>query len=229
VYEALAADAANQAVVVYTTDEAQVEGLANQLVAQEDTRALLVADECSLQVRVNLERRLAAHRERLRVIAIDNDLREDPIRADFVRLARMSAGDVEAILTGNYQTLLAERTRAYASLAEGFIRLAVDLCRHDRLVPPEGNIGQVIPFFREHYLERRLGGEELNALLLVSLLARVGYRGDVEKQLADLCDSCPAAGLGPERVVVIARRLKQSPRFPRDRTALSRRRWGTDP
>ena len=214
VYEALVLDEGIQSVVVYTTNESDAEALANHLAGNSEMKALIVADECSQMTAVKLDRTLRAHSKRLRVISIDNQQQSEQTSLGELRLSRLTSHDVEKILAINFQGLPPDRLRAFASLSEGFVRLAVDLCEHDHLIPLDGSIGvSLTEFFRRHYLAARLQEEELNAVLIVSLLTRVGFTGDVANQLEDLCTMCPDAGLNAARVIQIARKLKQSPGF----------------
>ena len=97
-------------------------------------------------------------------------------------------------------------------LQRGSSGLAVDLCENDHLIPPDGRVESVFGFFHDFYLQRRLKTDELNAVLLISLLPRVGYRDDVADELAALCGH-PMIGLRPPEVVQVAQRLRQSPGF----------------
>jgi hypothetical protein len=214
VYEALLLNQGIKSVVVYTTNESDAEDLANQLTANPELTALIVADECSQLTAVKLDRNLRAHSKRLRVISIDNQQQSEQTSLGELRLDRLTRDDVEKILAINYQGLPPDRLRAFANLSEGFVRLAVDLCDNDHLIPPDGSIGiSLTEFFRRTYLAARLEDEELNAVLIVSLVTRVGFTGDVSSQLEDLCKMFPDVGLSAARVIHIARKLKQSPGF----------------
>ena len=210
--ESLLNHAAHQGLVIYSVNENKALEFA-QIIARDERerKAILVSDECSLESRVRLGQIVKGCADRLRVIAIDNSLQRVPDAGE-VRLTQMSVGEVEAILATNFPTILAERRLGYARLAQGFVRLAVDLCEHDALVPADGRVDSVFGFFRDHYLQRRLKPEELDAVQLVSLLPRVGYRDEVSDQLERLCNH-PMIGLRKNDVVGVATRLRQSPGF----------------
>ena len=209
--EALSQQAAHHALLAYTTDEKFALELAQLIARDPRAQAILVADECSLEIRDRLRQLLPGCSDRLRVIAIDNSLQRAG-GAGEVRLVRITSQEVDAILARNYPALPPDRRRSYAALAEGFVRLAVDLCENDHLIPPDGRVESVFGFFHDFYLQRRLQSDELHSVLLISLLPRVGYRDDVADELAALCGH-PMIGLRAPDVVQIAHRLRQSPGF----------------
>jgi hypothetical protein len=211
-YEALAGLPGYEALVLYTADEAAAVEFVHWLAQERGARAVLVADECTVEVRVRLAALQAAHVDRLRIIAIDNTLQRGSGGAGEVRLTRMSDQEVETILERNYPHLPSDRRRGYVHLCRGFVRLAVDMCQHDVDVPADGSVGSLFGFFHDTYLQRRLEVAELDAVRLVSLLPRIGYRDDVAGELAALC-AHPMLGLRPPEVVQISQRLRQSPGF----------------
>jgi hypothetical protein len=211
-YEALAGLPGYEALVVYTADEAAALEFVHWLAQERGGRAVLVADECTVEMRIRLAELQAAHVDRLRVIAIDNTLQRGTGGAGEVRLTRMQDWEVETILEWNYPTLPPDRRRGYVHLCHGFVRLAVDMCQHDLYVPADGTVGSLFGFFHDTYLQRRLEAPELDAVRLVSLLPRIGYRDEVADELAVLCGH-PMIGQRPSDVVQIAHRLRQSPGF----------------
>jgi hypothetical protein len=210
VYEALTSNRDNHARVIYTRNEIEAERVADLLANDDRFCGLIVADECSVRFRVILERRLESHAGRLRVIAIDNRPEDEPIGSGEIRLGPMSEREVNEVLALHFPQLDAERRRAFVDLSAGFVRLAVELCRQSDLIPAEGHIGSVLTFFRDHYLRSRLRPEEQVVVEAISLLPRIGYRGDLRQQLEGLCQ---AVGLTPDQVVQTASRLKQAPGF----------------
>jgi hypothetical protein len=211
VCEALLGDPARDALVVVTSDERLALEFVRVVAKDRQTRAILVADECSLNFRVDLERVAEACSDRLRVVALDNSLQREG-GAGEIRLTHLEKGEVDTVLERNFPDLPTDRRRAYSDLARGFVRLAVDLCRHDDLVPPDGRIDSVFGFFHDTYLRRRLRPEELDAVELVSLLPRVGYRDDMGFELERLC-ALPLVGLRAGDVVKAANKLRQAPGF----------------
>ena len=209
VYEALRIASQNHARLVYTRDEVEA-GRVAHILANNDRFAIIVADECTVQARVDLERRLQQHCSRIRVIAIDNTLQYKPTGTGEIHLQRLAEAEVEKILEEHFPALPWERRRAFIRLSGGFVRLALDLCRQSHLIPPEGAIGSVLGFFREHYLDHRLPPRDREVVEAIALLPRVGYRADIRQQLELLCQ---ATGLQADRVVQTAVRLKQAPGF----------------
>jgi hypothetical protein len=210
VYESLVARAENLARVVYTTNEVEAEKIAEILANEDRFSAILVADECSVDSQVRLERRLQPHSHRLRLIAVDNRQQEEPSEIGEVRLVRMSENEVEQILETNSPELPRERRWSFVRLSGGFIRLARDLCTNSHLIPPDGSIGPVLSFFRNHYLRHRLPAEDQKVVEAIALLSKVGYKGDLRRQLEWLCQ---AVDLQPNQVVETATKLKQAPGF----------------
>jgi len=209
--EALLEGASHHALVLYTDDEKAAHEFAQVIARDNRLRAILVADECTLEFRDRLRQLLPGCADRLRVIAIDNSLQRAGGTGE-VRLTQIDIPDVEAILSRNFSDLPPDRRLSYARLAQGFVRLAVDLCEHDALVPPDGRVDSVFGFFHDYYLERRLRPEELEGVLLISLLPRVGYRDDVVGQLESLC-AHSRIDRRPLNIVEIAHRLRHSPGF----------------
>ena len=165
-YEALQSEAAHEALVGYTCDEKAALEFAHVIARDSRYQAILVADECSLETRDRLRQLLPGCGDRLRIIAIDNSLQRGG--AGEVRLTHLGIGEVDTILERNFPDLPPDRRLGYARLAEGFVRLAVDLCERDVPVPPDGRVDSVFGFFHDYYLQRRLRADELEALLLIS-------------------------------------------------------------
>jgi hypothetical protein len=210
VYESLVAGGENQALVVYSTNEVEAERIADILANDSRFCGIIVADECSVESRVRLERRLQPHANRVRVIAIDNRQQEEPTGTGEIRLERMEEGEVEQVLERQFPGLPLDRLRAFAELSGRFIRLALELCAQSDLIPPAGHLGPVLNFFRDQYLSARLREEERKVVEAVALVPRVGFKGDVRQQLEWLCE---AVGLQTDHVVETAARLKQAPGF----------------
>lgn len=211
VYETLSLIEANQALVVYTTDESKAEMVADILANDDRFTAIIVVDECSVESRVRIDRRLQPHSNRLRVIAIHNRQQDQPTGGGEIRLDQMEEREVEQILERHYPQLSRERLRAFVSWSGRFVRLALELCAQSNLVPPADHLYSLVGFFRDQYLRYRLPHEEERQTIeAIALLPRVGYKGDVRQQLEWLCQ---AVGLNPEKVIEAAARLKQAPGF----------------
>jgi hypothetical protein len=174
------------AVVLYCSDEAGALHVATHLANSQSARAILIADECGPDGRYRLGLLLAGHAGRIRAIAIDNSLQRSHTPDPELSLRKMPEDALREVLARNFPAVSEERRRAYAALAEGFPRLAADLCRADSRIVLAGEVGPVIPGIAD-YLRHRLTLQEREALAAVSLLTKVGYSGDVRSELDVLC------------------------------------------
>ena len=133
--------------VIYSTGD--VSRIATILANQSHTRAILVADESTIESQVNLRQKLDGHRDRIRVITIDN--LPSPVagvRPDF-KLEKMPSEKLEEILESNFPEVPRDRRRAYARLADGYPRFAAYLARHDDRILKSDDLGSVLPSIRE--------------------------------------------------------------------------------
>jgi hypothetical protein len=201
------------ALVVATDDETTAVDVVHCLVNEPSLRAVFVVDGMGVAMRTRLARLLARDAARLRVIAIDNERQDEPAPDGEFRLGALGRQDVERILTANFPEVPNELRWAIADLAAGFLRLAVDMCRHIHLVPQRGDIAALTALLREQYLAARLSPEQRTVVEMVSLVARVGYRGDLADELRTLCAACRSAGLTAEAVSDTALAIRRAPGF----------------
>jgi hypothetical protein len=189
VLEAIATVPELNSLVLYTHDEQVACNIATAIANDENARALLVADECSVAGKERLRQLLAGHSSRVRVVAIDNFGERVVGLAPQCRLDSLSSPEVLAVLDKNFPHIPSDRRWRYAQYSGGFVRLAADLCRHDDLAKASNGVNE--------YICARLRDEDSrNALEVISLLTQVGFRDDVAAQLVDLCglvDRQPAA------------------------------------
>jgi len=209
VYETLASSKTPGGLVVYTDDEQRALGLARFLANDPALRAILVADECGVQTRLRLQQLLRGAKARIRVVSIDNSGERPPLGTPETWLERIPRETVEEILAENYPEVPPERRRVYADLAGGFVRLAADLCRSDGLIVTAGHVGPALGSIRD-YLRARITDEELTVLQALSLVTKVGMKGDVASQLDDLCR---LVNIEPRRCKDFANRLHDGPGF----------------
>ncbi|MCI0489513.1 MAG: hypothetical protein L0229_23230 [Blastocatellia bacterium] len=184
-YEYLASSENARHLVVYTSDEENAKQIAIRLANKQSLQAILVADECGVIGRVQLQALLNGARNRIRIITIDNSQErygQEPLN----RVERITPDTVEVILSRNFPDVPSERRRIYAGLSHGFVRLAADLCGQDGLIQSVGHVGPVLSSIQE-YLRFRLQEERLSVLQALSLVTKVGMKGDVERELDDLC------------------------------------------
>lgn len=174
-----------EGLVVYTQADRALD-VVRSVLNDDEARLILIADECDVRVRHQLGQLLNGHRTRVRVVAIDNTL----VRADSpdpeLSLGKMSGKTLEEVLATNFPQIDVSRRRAYADLAEGFPRLASELCRYDAKIPTHGDVSAIIPKFVDFY-RVRLGDTERSAMGALGLLTKIGYAGDVAAQLTEWC------------------------------------------
>ncbi len=200
-----------EGLVVYTADEAQARRLARIAAARDHVFAVIVADECTLDTRLQLLETLRGHRDRVRVIAIHNENIEIRGGAPRTHLDRIPADTVRRILSSNYPHVPEARRTRYVDLSGGFVRLAADLCDSDALLVGGESLDQGLPSIQSYYSRRLPDPTDRDVLGAVSLVTRVGFREDVSEELVALCR---ALGHPDHRVVLErASRLKDSPGF----------------
>src|SRR5438445_692062 len=190
VYEVLHALPGMDGLVLYSNDEEASVQVARRLANAEapaPVSAVLVADECGVGGRELIRQLLQGHRNRVRVIVIDNSGRRPAAGDPESWLEKMPEQSLEQILFENFQEIPRERRRAYADLARGYPRLAADLCRHDALIAAAGgDVRPAIASVRE-YLTLRLSPEQQQSLAAVSFVTKIGYRGEVGGEIDSLC------------------------------------------
>lgn len=203
VFECLLAQPGARELVLYTPDDQAATNLTLDFIQQDSAYAILVVDECSLQVRVQLEDNLRGHKNRVRVVVIDNSNQRPVQGLPEPQLTKMSMEQVEAVLEANFKEVSPEMRRAAASLSGGFIRLAADFCSH----------GLDAGFTRiESYYDLRLpDSEDRKAVEAVALLTRVGFRDDVKNEFSELCQLLNLSD--PELAKQRLKRLKDQPGF----------------
>lgn len=175
VYEALKAANVSDLVLYTNDDHIGVEMAAS--LANANSTAVLVIDDCPLAARLQIAELLAGSRERIRVITIQSPEQRHHLRADEMWLAKMSDADVDAILDENFPEVASDRRRSYRELSKGYIRLAVELCRNDTLIVASGRVAALADV--AEYLQVRLTTEQMIALQAVAMFHRVGFKDDV--------------------------------------------------
>ena len=209
VYEVLAAVYGASQLLVYTTDEDTALELAYSLAGDQASYAILVADECSLETRVDLDKVLREAKGRVRVIAIDSPSERPPALERENQLEKLTDEIVSQILERNFPGVPADRRRGYTALSGGYVRFAAELCRSDALIAQDGHVAPVLPGI-ERYLRVRVPDQDLRVLEAVSLVTKIGARGDVEHELGSLGQ---IVGMEPRDFLEIADRLHESPGF----------------
>jgi len=209
VFEAIRQMPAAWGLVVVTDDDQRAQEVARWLVNSAQHTAILVADECSLHARYQLNGLLRGHESRIRAIAIDNTGESPSNGAPGIWIEKITTATAEKILQLNFPAVPSERRRAYADLSGGYIRLAADLCRHDSQMHLAGSLRPAIPPLRDYY-RQRLGQQEQRVVEAISLVHRIGHSKDVAAQLDALSE---LAGVTPDSVRETVARLKDAPGF----------------
>lgn len=176
-------------IVVYSDSEERVDELADMLVNDESSYAVIVADECSLATRVRLSRKLTPIRNRVRCICIDSSTERPATSAPELSINKPNLIELQQILAANFPRIPGERLRAYAELSEGFVRIAADLCcNYDDKISQAGHIGPIAPKLEEYYRERLGTDKRMQAVEAVSLLKRVKRKGETPTELDLVCE-----------------------------------------
>jgi hypothetical protein len=167
-------------------------GIATALTNDNSQRAILVADECLLQARVRLAEILRGFENRVRLVTIDNAKERSRTLAPELQVQRTSEQETLSVLDANFDSVPPERRRTYAGIAGGFLRFAIYMCAHDSEIQETGNLSSALSSARSYYESRFSGGlgfdqRDRDALEIVALVDRVGYRGDRKTDLDDLC------------------------------------------
>ena len=178
VYESLSACPDSKSLVLYTSDEDAAQDLAYFLAAHQNRYAILVADECSLQARQKINECLRGTESRVRVITISNFVRSTSSLEP--TLEKMSDDAVQNILKANFPDISDEQLRAAVSLADGFIKIAADICQNGLRSGLENT---------EQYYRDKLKDESTQRVVeAISLVKKVGFNGDVVNEFDELCN-----------------------------------------
>ncbi len=207
-HETLASLQGIENLVLYTIDIKAID-IAYTLASDPSLKAILVADECLLRTRQQLEDLLTGHRDRIRVICIDNSGDRPISGAAEPWLSRIPEHVVAEILEQNFPMVPSDRRDAYVDLSGGFIRLAADLCNQDDRLVATGNISSALLSVKD-YLRNRLNSDELKVINAIALFRRVGFRDDVKEDLDSLCETLD---IKKGTVIDTANRLKDIPGF----------------
>jgi len=174
--------------VLYLDDEDAADNLATMLVNDEHAFAIIVADDCSLSVRVMLSRKLAAYKGRLRCICIDSGTERLAGATPELTLGNPNLPALEKILAENFPGIPPDRIRNYKQYSGGSIRVAADMCCHYHArIEEAGIFGPIAPKLEEYYRERLVSEARMQAVEAVALLKRVKHKGESPTELDRLC------------------------------------------
>jgi hypothetical protein len=192
VFEALDSQTNQRELVLYTTDEQAAIEIATALTNDDTPNAILVADECLSQARFRLSDILRGSEKRVRLITIDNAKERNRTLAPELLIRRATDQETLNVLSANFDPVPLERRLKYAAIAGGFLRFAIYVCAHDSEIQEAGTLSPALKDAHSYY-EYRFSGrfgfiqEDREALEIVALVDRVGYRGDKWDELDILC------------------------------------------
>jgi hypothetical protein len=211
VYESLLACDGAKHLSICTDEEKDAIKIVRTILNDLKAKAILIADECGLSTRYRLNELLKGHRNRVRVIAIDNSGERPASSSPEIWLEEMPKEITKEILDKNYPMVPIGRRRAYSDLAEGFVRFAAYLCSKDNLIASAGCVDPVHSGIRDYILkEGMLSSEELKVIQALSLVTKVGYKDDVSQELVELCS---IVNLEPKRFKEVANNLHDTSGF----------------
>jgi hypothetical protein len=174
--------------VLYTSSEDDVRELANMLVNDQTAYAVIVADECAIETREELSRKLMNFRERVRCVCIDNTVQRASTASPELIIPRLSTLELEKVLRANFEQIPQDRIRAYAQYCEGSVRLAADMCAHyDAEIAQAGSVRPVLSKIGDYYRVRLRDNLQRQAVETIALLKRVRHKGEAPTDLDLLC------------------------------------------
>jgi hypothetical protein len=185
-YECLANLQGAAGLVLYTDSEESALDLARMLANDQGARAIMVVDECSLSTQLQLTNTLRGCRHRVRCISIYNGAVTVASEKGELTINMLTSQELDQILRANFPSVPFDRLRAYAQLAEGFVRLAADMCQIDPQIKTAGTVSPVLQNI-ESYYRLRLTSDQQRAVEAIALLKRVRHKGEDETELDVLC------------------------------------------
>jgi hypothetical protein len=192
VLEILKSQPNQRELVLYTADEQSAIRIATVLPNDRTLNAILVADECLTRARFRLGEILGGEYEHVRFITIDNAPERTRTLAPELQVQRMTEEETLKVLDANFDDVSSDRRRRYASIAKGFLRFAIHMCEHDSEIRQSGSLSATLRDAQSYYEyifsgPFEFGPQDREALEIVSLLERVGYRDEVTNELDQLC------------------------------------------
>lgn len=178
--------------VLYTNDEKAAIDIASALTNDGTQNAILVADECLNRARVSLSSILRGNEQRVRLITIDNAFERTRRIAPEVHVTRATEQETLQVLEANFDSVPPDRRQRYTRIADGSLRFAVYMCKHDSEILETGNLSSALRDAHSYYESRFSGAggfdtKDREALEVVALVDRVGFRDDRENELTELC------------------------------------------
>lgn len=197
--------------VLYLADEREARAAATAIATVPGQTAILVADECSPPTRHFLNENFRGHRQRIRMICLDNTGERAVSATGQVWLRGASVSSTDAILAVNFALVPEDRRRLYVNFTKGFVRFAADMCRHDAELAA-GDLSRLLQSVEDYVRERlrRMQEEFLPIASLLALFHKVGSREDVVGELDALCAVTSYSG---QQFHDAVRVIRESPGF----------------
>ena len=206
VFETLDESKASSSLVVYAWDEQEAKKVATLVADTPGQTVIIVADECSPETRFTLDQHLRGHSDRIRVICLSNAGLKQSSDAWLDR--ESIEVTTHQILEQNFSAVPEDRRRHYAEISRGFVRLAADMCQHDRDLT-SGNLSG-LPGTIEQYVRQRLGEKHLPLVSLLSLFHKVGFKDEVQTDIETLSK---IANKSRQDFIDAVRVIRESPGF----------------
>jgi hypothetical protein len=174
---------------LYLSSEDGARDLANMLVNDLTAHAIIVADECSIEMREQLVRTLMNFRDRVRCVCIDNSMQRISTPSPELIIPKLSPLELEKVLKANFAGIPSDRLRAYAQYCDGSVRLAADMCAHfDAEIAQAGSMSPALDKTGEYYHVRLASDLQRRAVEAIALLRRVRHKGEVPTDLDLICE-----------------------------------------
>ncbi|MHB8638734.1 MAG: hypothetical protein ACYDBL_02915 [Candidatus Acidiferrales bacterium] len=128
----------------------------------------------------------------MRLITIDNALERTRTLEPELHIRRATEQETLKVLEANFDSVPLDRRIRYTQIANGSLRFAVYMCRHDSEIQETGNLSSALRDAHSYYESRFSGAfgfdsKDRAALEIVALVDRVGYRDDRAGELDALC------------------------------------------
>ena len=192
IFEILDREPNQRELVLYTSDEQAAIEIATALTNDGMQTAILVADECLSRARFQLSGILRGNERRVRLITIDNALERTRTLEPELHVRKATQQETLKVLDANFESVSPDRRIRYTQIADGSLRFAIYMCRHDSEIQATGNLSSALRDAHSYYESRFSGSfgfdsKDREALEIVALVERVGYREDRGGELNALC------------------------------------------
>ncbi len=171
----------------YVGDEKHLPDIINSVINDSNQKIIIVTDECSLEICKKLEERLRNCMSRIRIIAITNNHVEVGTFAPEYEIKQMSDGELSQVLKINYPEISLDDINVIVSVTDGNIKFATNMCDIYHESSRVTNISDLYVGEVNRYFEVKLSESDRVCVQAISLVTKVGYKGNVIQELDDLC------------------------------------------